>query len=313
MASDNDTLLPRRASPMSSHVASDFFPKASIVQDGNFLHLDETDSIRPQTLAYCQNLHYVQKGIENLNVSAILTTPTLSKELIGANKAIIIHANPRFAFFELYKTFHDAGLSAPNIKPSIGQNCHISRTAYVSPNAVLGDRVEVGPNAVIEDFSVIANDVYIGPNAIIGAEGLLTLRHPDGRLLTVKHSGGVQIDDGSQILAGAVIAKSLYGAYTHIGKNCQIGILTNIGHGAHVGDNSVVSGNSVVAGRTKIGRNAWIGASAAIAQGLKIGDGAQIKMGAVVVENVECNHSVSGNFAISHKANMKIFLRSQRT
>jgi UDP-3-O-[3-hydroxymyristoyl] glucosamine N-acyltransferase len=128
-------------------------------------------------------------------------------------------------------------------------------------------------------------------------------------LMLIKHAGGVQIGDGSLILAGAVIAKSLFPAFTTIGKRCQIGIMANVGHGVLVEDDVVISGNSVIAGRTRLGRKVWVGASVSIAQGLKIGSEAQIKMGSVVINDVAAGQVVSGNFAVPHKASMRNFFK----
>ena len=139
----------------------------------------------------------------------------------------------------------------------------------------------------------------------VAAEGLLTLWDDRGSPVVVAHAGGVTIGREVVILAGAVVAKSLYHSPTEIGDFCQIGILTNIGHGARLGTRCVVSGNCVVAGRVRVGDGAWIGASSAIAQGLRIGAGARVHLGSVVVRDVAPNESVSGNFAIAHAAHAR--------
>ena len=94
----------------------------------------------------------------------------------------------------------------------------------------------------------------------------------------IKHAGGVLVGKSVVILAGAVVAKSLFLTPTTIGDNCQIGIMANVGHGVSIGEQSVISSNTVIAGRTKLGPRVWMGASSSIAQGLTVGEGAQIKM-----------------------------------
>lgn len=294
-----------------SYLASEYFPPSSVVRDGSFSHLDEADSSRSGSLVYCQSLHYLEAAAENPNVAAIVTTPALAGESITPSKAVIAMADPRFAFFSLYAAFHEAGMSQPEMDFGVGEGCRIHPTAVVSPRVRIGNRVEIGANAVIEDFVHIMDDVFIAPNAVIGAEGLITLRREDGELLMVRHAGGVEVGQGSQILAGAVIAKSLFCSFTRVGRNCQIGILANVGHGVSIGEDSVISGNTVIAGRTRLGPKVWVGASASIAQGLEVGEGAQIKMGAVVIGNVDRGQVVSGNFALPHKTNMRHFLRKQ--
>lgn len=289
--------------------AHDYFPSESIINNGGFSHLDETDAESPGALVYCQNLHYLKKALATNNVACILCPDVLKDESLATEKTIVFCADPRVAFFRLYNQLAPAIDENEANTPVIGEHCNIHPSAVISPRARLGNHVEVSANAVIEANVVIEDNVYIGSNAVVGAEGLITLRDVNGLLMTVKHQGAVRVGSGCQILAGAVIAKSLFQKPTTIEENCQIGIMTNIGHGAVIGRNSVISGNTVVAGRTQVGAGVWMGTSSSIAQGLTIGDGAEIKMGSVVISNVAAGAVVSGNFAINHKANMIAHLR----
>lgn len=289
---------------------NNYFGRDAIFRDGTFDILHEVDTTYPGSLVYCQNLHYLQRALTNKNVSAVICPPTLANETGTSPIAVILDKNPRRLFFQLYIKLYEAGSNISNMEFGIGSNCDIHPTATISKMAWLGNNVKVGPYAVIEDFTHIENDVDIGPHAIVGAEGLITLRNEDGSLLRVKHAGGVKIGEGSQILAGAIIAKSLFPSFTHIGQHCQIGIMTNIGHGVSIGDESIISGNSVIAGRVKMGKNVWVGTSSSVAQGLVIGDRAQIKMGSVVVSNIRVGQIVSGNFAVNHRKNMARYLKS---
>lgn len=294
---------------MNDFSVSDFFSLDMVRHDGHFSHLDEADSSCSGALVYCQDLRYLCLANENPNVSAIITTPALAAEPIHDFKSVIIADNPRFAFFTLYVEFYAKGQNQPGMEFGIGKDCKIHPSAVVSPKTRIGNRVEIGPGVVIEDFVQIMDDVFIGSNAVIGAEGLITLHREDGRLLMVKHAGSVLIGKRVVILAGAVVVKSLFQTPTTIGNNCQIGILANVGHGASIGEQSVISSNTVIAGRAKLGPRVWLGASSSIAQSLTVGEGAQIKMGAVVVSDILPNAVVSGNFAVSHKANMRHFLK----
>ena len=260
-------------------------------------------------LVYCQTAHYLSIAEKNPHVTAIICSRDLEAHIAQSMKAIIVAENPRLLFFKLYVEFYNRKLGFPVMNFGRGEDCRIHPSAVVSEKTKIGNRVEIGANAVIEDFVEIGDGVTIGSNVVIGAEGLISLRREDGSLMLVKHAGGVRIGDDSLILAGAVIAKSLFPAFTTIGNRCQIGILANVGHGVNVEDDVIISGNTVIAGRTKLGNKVWVGASASIAQGLKVGDGAQIKMGAVVIGDVPAGQVVSGNFAVPHNANMRNFFK----
>lgn len=293
----------------SAYRVVDFFPAEHILNSGVFEHLDETDARTPGALVYCQNIYYLHKALATPNVACILCPENLKDEVSATEKSIVFCVNPRTAFFQLYNRLGSETTRADANAASIGQNCIIHPSAVISPQAKLGNNVEISANVVIEGPVEIGDNVYIGSNATIGAEGLITLRNDDGTLLTVKHQGGVRIGSGCQILAGAVIARSLFQQPTTVSNNCQIGIMTNIGHGAAIGENCVVSGNTVVAGRTRLGTGVWVGASCSIAQGLVIGDAVEIKMGAVVIGDIESGSVVSGNFALNHRANMTAHIR----
>jgi UDP-3-O-[3-hydroxymyristoyl] glucosamine N-acyltransferase len=279
------------------------------VRDGDFEQLDEAETRESHSLVYCQTIQFLELAERNPNVSVIITTPALARE--NVSKGLIVVDNPRYAFFSVYMQLQAHGSKPRRIEPGIGTACRIHPSAVVSPYARIGDRVHIGAHAVIESHVEIMDDSMIGPQAVIGAEGLVTIRHADGSLMHVAHAGGVRIGQGVEILSSAVVAKAMFHAPTTIGDHSQIGILTNIGHGARIGARCFVAGNSVVAGRVHIGDDAWIGSSVSIAPWITVGSGAEIKMGAVVVNAIPPGAVVSGNFAIDHKQNLRLFFKSR--
>lgn len=297
--------------PESMKRLSDHFSTAEVLRDGSFAYLDEAGTTQPDSLVFCQNLAFLETANANSNVAAVITTPELAAEARAAG--VVVSTNPRLAFFRLYRQFVAAGVAYPPMKFGLGKGCDIHPSAVVSPRTRIGDHVTIAANAVIEDFVEIGDNTYIGANAVIGAEGMMTVWEEDGSPLVVKHAGGVVIGRDVVILAGAVIAKSLYRSFTSIGDYCQIGILANIGHGVRVGERCVISGNCVVTGRTTLGERVWMGVSASIAPGLHIGADVQIKMGSIVVHDVLPGQVVSGNFALPHNVNMKHHLGLMRS
>lgn len=290
---------------------SEHFQGASLARDGEFAHLDLADSESPGSLAFCQQLDYVLAAAKNPNVSCIITKHEFLPDV--REKGVAVAPDPRLAFFRLYRKLFDEGRLRPQMSFGIGAGVRIHASAVVSDKARIGDGASIGARAVVEDYSAIGDRTVIGPGAVIGAEGLLTVRDESGTPLAVPHAGGVLIGRDVVILAGAVVAKSLYRTPTEIGDASQIGILTTIGHGARVGVRCVISGNCVVAGKVRIGDGAWVGASCSIAQGLRIGEGARLHVGSVVVRHVAPNESVSGNFALAHAAHMRGFLKTGRS
>lgn len=288
---------------------SAYFERDAVVRDGEFSGLDEADAEIPGSLAYCQQLDYLLKAASNPHVSCILTRPELRADAGG--KALALAADPRLAFFRLYRRLYEEGRLRPQLSFGVGRGVQIHPSAVVSELARIGDGVRIGAGAVIEDYADIGPGSVIGPRVVIGAEGLLTVWDEGGAPLVVPHGGAVAIGREAVILAGSVVAKSLFRSPTRIGDFCQIGMLSNIGHGARLAERCVVSGNCIVAGRVQVGAGAWIGASSSIAQGLRIGAAARVHIGSVVVQDVGPEQAVSGNFATAHSAHVRSFLKAR--
>ena len=78
----------------------------------------------------------------------------------------------------------------------------------------MASQASIGPHATIIGPVVIGEGVTIEPNAVIGATGLYA-KSVGGRLTNMPHFGGVRIDAGATILAGAVVVKSaFFGSWT---------------------------------------------------------------------------------------------------
>jgi UDP-3-O-[3-hydroxymyristoyl] glucosamine N-acyltransferase len=291
----------------SNFLVSDIYAQQAVIRDAPFLSLDEAASPYPQSLTFCETFHFLQIAIKNSNITAIITTPALSKENI--TKGLVVSENPKISFFELYNSWYEQGIGQPEMHWGIGVGCQIHPTAVISPRAQIGNNVRIGAHTVVEDFVRIADDVTIGPNVVIGAEGLLPIRKNNGGMLLPKPAGGVDIGRGVTVLAGAVIAKSLYRTFTRIGDYSQVGIMANVGHGVTTGEYCVISSNVVIAGHTRLGNRVWISASSSVAHGLAIGDDVEIKMGSVVVRDVEAKAVMSGNFAIPHRKHVMQHLK----
>jgi UDP-3-O-[3-hydroxymyristoyl] glucosamine N-acyltransferase len=286
---------------------SDFFFNENVIRDAIFVQIDEVDTLLQDSLVYCLNAKYLDKAINNHNVTCILTTTELSSAVIL--KGLVVAKDPRVSFFRLYNRLTKEGMNDPVMDFGIGRNCSIHPSAVLSDKVKIGDNVFIGANSVVESFTRIGDNAYIGPNVTIGAEGLITVNENSTRIF-IRHAGGVEIGNHVTILSNSVVAKSLFRTFTTIGDNSQIGILSNIGHGARLGKNCVISGNCVVAGRTIVDDNVWMGVSSSIAPGLRIGKNAQIKIGSVVIRDIKDEEVVSGNFSIAHAKNMKQYLRA---
>ena len=135
---------------------------------------------------------------------------------------------------------------------------NISPLAHVSPNAVLGDNIEVGPFAFIDD------DVQIGDGCKI---------HPHAMIYRY-----VRMGRNCQIFPGAVVGaipqdlKKASGKFvTRIGSNTLIMSYVHIAHDCVIGNNCILTSYVGIAGETEIDDWAILGGGSKAHQFSKVG------------------------------------------
>jgi UDP-N-acetylbacillosamine N-acetyltransferase len=92
---------------------------------------------------------------------------------------------------------------------------------------------------------------------------------------------GVEIGDGSVVVAGAVI-----NPIVRIGENVIINTCASVDHECLVGSGAHLSPGVRLGGGVQVGPGAWIGMGAIVLPKIKIGAGSVIGAGAVVVEDI---------------------------
>ncbi len=176
------------------------------------------------------------------------------------------------------------------------QNIH--PTAFVSPNAILGEDVEIGPCAVIE------GDVTLGDRTKVDAFATVkqyTKMGTDNHVHSYALVGGVPQDlkfagevswliigNNNQIREFSTMHRgteggggvttigdnNLFMAYTHVAHDCQLGsnivMSNNATLGGHcvVEDGAILSGLSAVHQFGRIGRHAFVGGMTGLPQDL---------------------------------------------
>jgi UDP-perosamine 4-acetyltransferase len=102
-------------------------------------------------------------------------------------------------------------------------------------------------------------------------------------------AGNVQILEGAQIMAGAIIQVN-----STIGENTIINTGAILEHDCQIGMHVHICPGATISGECNIGVGAFIGAGATVIQGLSIGNNAVVAAGAVVISDVPDNTGVMG-------------------
>lgn len=156
----------------------------------------------------------------------------------------------------------------------------ISPQAFVGEGVELGAGVRIGPGAVILGPCVIEDGVYIGAGAQIGGPPEMSDREQNAAWVgfgELAHSG-VRIEAGAVVRECAVIHQGSY-RETTVGAGSWVLNRAYLAHDVLLGAGSVVSAGVSIGGHCVIGARVNIGMNAAIHQRVFIGAGSMVGMG----------------------------------
>ena len=269
--------------------------------------LDEADA---QSISFLANPRY-QSQLATTKAACVIVAPALA-EAAAARGAAIVTPDPYLYFARLTQWW--AARRRPSAQPAV----HPS--AVVSPQAQLGQGVDVGPLAVIEAGAIIGDGAHIGAHCVIerdafvgactrlaprvvlghgcriGARGIVhsgVVIGADGFGFAPSKSGYVKIEqlgfvtigDDVEIGANTCIDRGAL-ADTVIEDGVKLDNLIQIAHNVHIGRNTAMAGCAAVAGSTRIGANCTIGGAANIIGHLTLVDGVHISAATTVTRSI---------------------------
>lgn len=182
----------------------------------------------------------------------------------------------------------------------IGKEVYIGPHCFIGDNVTIGDETIINPNVTIYGDTRVGKKVIIHSGTVIGADGFGYEKDEMGYYRKFSHIGGVEIEDFVEIGANTCIDRGTL-SNTVIKRHAKIDNLCHIAHNVEIGENAVVIALSMVGGSSKIGRNSWIAPAAVIKNGITVYEDSLVGLGAVVLKNVEAGEIVAGVPAISIK------------
>jgi UDP-3-O-[3-hydroxymyristoyl] glucosamine N-acyltransferase len=290
---------------------SDFFAQTAVIRDADFSRTMFPATPLPGSLCYALSEAIVDRVNKNENVKAVITNKSMAHR-VAADKGIVVSEQVELDYYQL----HNRLVASQQMPLLVGGN-YISADAYIHPSAYIGQHVhieegvEISAFAYVADNSIIGANTFVGPHAVIGARGMQSLK-VDGKPFNIRYAGGVRLGRDCEVLAHAVVQKPYQPFFTDIGEHTKISVRANVGHGCRIGKHSMIAGNVTIAGNVYTGDNLWIGPSSTVADGLTIGDNVRIILGSVVISHIGDHQTVSGNFAIEHKKQLKNLARIRK-
>ena len=152
----------------------------------------------------------------------------------------------------------------------IGNNVKIYPQVFICENVVIGDNTTLFAGVKIYSDTVIGKDCIIHSGTVIGSDGFRFEPQNEGNK-KVPQIGNVIIEDDVEIGANCAIDRATLGS-TILRKGVKFDNLVHIAHNVEIGENSYLAACNVVAGSTKIGKNCMFSGQVGIVGHLNIAD-----------------------------------------
>ena len=154
--------------------------------------------------------------------------------------------------------------------------------ALVSPSAMVGSEVTIGPFCVIEDGVSIgpgcrlASNVVIKDGTTIGEsntihEGAILGGRPQ-HLHAMEQTGRLTIGSGNTIREHVTIHRALKGGQTTtIGDDNLLMVCVHVGHDCCIGNHTIIVNNVMLAGHVNVQDHAYLSGAVAVHQFCRVG------------------------------------------
>ncbi len=167
----------------------------------------------------------------------------------------------------------------------------IHPTALVSPKAILGENVVIGPFAIVEEGVRLGDDCIIQARAILTDRVTLGDRNLVGYGAVIgsapqdfAHNNSVK----SEVIIGndnvireyvTIHRGTAEGSATRMGNNNMLMAGVHLGHNSSVGNRTVIANNCLLAGYVEVGDDVVLGGGSVFHQFLRVGEMCMIRGG----------------------------------
>lgn len=273
-----------------------------VEKDGefNWLGLTAEGYEGKKVLTFLNDEKYYKEIENNESITCIITTDEVAKKIEKNKYGIIISKNPRKDFFELHNKLVKENFYFTKRENKISEKAYISEKANIGEyNIIIEDDVIIEAGVTIYENVTIKKGAIIRSGSRIGGNGFEFSRFGD-EVLSVSFAGDILIEENVEIQNNTCVDRGVFDR-TYLGKNVKVDNLVHIAHDVKIGDNSLIVACTLIGGRTRIGKNSYLGPNCTVKNGLVLGENSKVSMGAVVTKDVKDNEVVTGNFAIPHE------------
>ncbi len=272
------------------------FIGGEITGDGNLeiKNLAKIEDAVPGDLTFLYLSQY-EKYFSTTKASAILIKPGFSKT--RSDISYIEVPDPNKAFFKLVRKFFSPDFPLEGIDQSafvhpdakLGENTAVGKNVVISRGCKLGNNVKIFHNTVLlEDVEIgddclvfqnvsirekckIGNRVIVHPGTVIGSDGFGFEPDKEGKFSKIPQIGNVIIEDDVELGSNVSIDRASIGS-TIIKRGVKVDNLVQIAHNVYIGEDTIISAQAGISGSTKVGKNCFILGQAGLTGHIEIAD-----------------------------------------
>jgi UDP-3-O-[3-hydroxymyristoyl] glucosamine N-acyltransferase len=283
--------------------------------------LDQADE---QSISFLANPRY-QAQLGTTRAGCVIVAPALAEAAAKRGEsggAAIVTPDPYLYFARLTQWWaartrpaaqagvHASAVVSPDAR--LGQGVEVGPLAVIEAGAVIGDHARIGAHCVVERAAVVGEHTRLAPRVVlgygcrigarglvhsgvvIGADGFGFAPSRDG-YVKIEQLGNVFIGDDVEIGANTCIDRGAL-SDTVIEDGVKLDNLIQIAHNVHIGRNTAMAGCGAIAGSTTVGANCTIGGAANIIGHLNIVDGVHITACTLVTRSITEPGAYSGAY-----------------
>lgn len=262
------------------------------------------------TLTFLSNPKYTHYIYETTATACIVSADFVPEKPVKTT--LIRVANAYMAFAQLLEAYNSmkpvksgiSKLAYISESAHLGENCYVAEFVSIGENVEIGNRVKLYPHLVIGDNVSIGNDttlfagvkIYsdckvgekctIHAGTVIGSDGFGFAPQVDEEFVKVAQIGNVIVEDRVEIGANCCIDRATIGS-TIIRKGVKLDNLIQIAHNVEIGNNTVIAAQSGVAGSAKVGKNTMIGGQVGVSGHITLADDMKIAAQSGISNNIE--------------------------
>ena len=189
-----------------------------------------------------------------------------------------------------------------NVK--IGNNVKIYPQVFIGENSVIGDNTTIFAGVKIYSETIIGEDCIIHSGTVIGSDGF-GFAPQNGMYQKIPQLGNVIVEDDVEIGANCTIDRATMGS-TIIRQGAKLDNLIQVAHNVEIGAGTVIAAQAGISGSTKIGPKSMIGGQAGVVGHIRLAEGTRINAQSGVAKTVETpNTALTGSPAFAYREALK--------